>query len=247
MRKFQPVFISFIALFFVHHTFGDHATHHDPDLWKDINGRSSSPHIYEGFDNFYSNAGDEVPWPMIVKPYWTFPEETIGQSMIEKGFTERRISDHSVGLWKEIDSLEVPRILKVRIVEKPEGRPVGKMFEVTQVNLETQKPMSLGYGNLEDWTKSADILKSYNGRQLVYQKALDEAGYYVVCHSKGDESSQFLRLAEVQTSEGVLLGVSIVKDGIQYQSNHLFRRIDESCYETDEMIMKDMCRNNLLQ
>ncbi len=216
MRSFQLVLVFFTTLTLFHYTFGE-----PPVVLSD----SPAP-FYHEFNGAYSNAGDEVPWPMIVKPYWVFPDDEgkNGQPMGERGkFTEHRISGQSVGLWQEIDPMENPRVFEVKVID--EMSPSSQeLFEVVQIDFATKEPVYLpGHGRFVGDSESS----SETGRGQIVQPPSDKAGYYVVLHSN-DKSKQLLRLAEVQdpSSDEVLLGVSIVNAKDRFQSNHLLRRVE---------------------
>ncbi len=229
MRKFQFVFISLITLIFSHHASGA------PDLWSDGN----QPYPHDAFHDVYSTSGDEIPWPLIVRPYWVLLMQDnfemydsnvmYDDNSIEFGhhnIAENKIGDQSVGLWREIGFSDTPKTLKVSVVKEPDGSAKKKLV-VTQVDSKTQKPILLGFGHFKNWIESVDTPEDHN-RRASESHETDEAGYYIVFRSAKDGMPrQFVRLTEVQNfySDEILLGVSIVGNGLEYQSNHLFRRI----------------------
>ena len=206
MRNFQLVLVFFTTLTLFHYAFGE-----SPSVLLDDNSYTNE---------FYSKAGDEVPWPLIVKPYWVFPGEIKEDQSAERrgNFTEYRISGESVGLWQEIGPVENPRVFKVKI----DPKVVQESFEIVEIDFKTKEPVypSGWSGHFGDSQELVSVGQTH--------ELFDEAAYYVAHHPQG-KPSQFLRLVEVQylSSDEVFLGVSVVSNRHQTpQLNRLFRRIE---------------------
>ena len=197
-------------------------------------------HLYHSYSHdihdVYVSAGGEVPWPPIIKPYWGFSDGVSPEAVVKReGIIEHKINSQSVGLWQEIGPVDNPKVFEVKIV-KNEDSPGEPLFEILRIDFKTHHSISSGQGYLENWPGL--LWGRYNSEHLVKQIDLDREsemdghgkGYFIVLHSsKSDESSEFLRLVQVQSSaseDELFLGVSIRRTN-GHQSNHLLRRVEE--------------------
>lgn len=165
------------------------------------------------FNDFYTEAGGEVPWPVIIKPSWNFSViDRIGNG---KGFVEQRIDSNALGEWKELEfqTQRNGKTFEIKIVE-------NVLFEVVLTDPSGEYK---GWGYIDNWSQYPSAYPyNYSSEDMKNQKELDSQAYFFVLNSEASEKYDRLRLVQIQSprSDDVFLGLSLVREEVH--SNHLF-------------------------
>ncbi len=136
----------------------------------------------------YYSFGGEIPWPLSSQHVVTMT--------------------NSRGLWK-LDNKDSSMIFNVEIVSRDSGYD---WIRVSELDPESYTVLSWGEGFFRTTTDEAEDQSSFSDIYLDKEAPQDRYGRYIYMFPNGDlnQSPYLIRLVEVETQLGYVLGLSII-------------------------------------